>query len=173
MKRVITTFASVIVVSVILNAQASQYNNDSIQNLPPIQNLIPNVHLSLKDWTNNYLKSLKGTPTGNFRLLGERGDDFDNISSSWIFYDSAAYTYEATFGNKDLELFKIYNNVTSSWVNSYRYQSSYDANGWLSLRIGQTWDGTAWVNHDRDTYTYNSNGQTTEHLILIGRVVIG
>ncbi|MCX7743944.1 MAG: T9SS type A sorting domain-containing protein [Flavobacteriales bacterium] len=144
--------------TIALFAQSTDFN--------PITRLITDHKINLIDWTNNYLQTLKGQPSGNLRLIGERSDYYEIGSSSWVFDDSLHFSYDNQNGNVLTRTIKNYNTMSSLWENSYRTQYSYDANGWLIEEVNQTWNGASWDNDYKYSYTRNGVGLATEKLNL-------
>lgn len=118
-----------------------------------LQNILPSLS-ALPD---------KGTPTGNYRLLGNRYDSYNTITSAWVFGDSSVYSYNAN-GLNNFIITKIYNTTLSTWDNYYRSTNTFTSEGWVSLYIGETWSGSAWVNDDKEETTYNAIGQVTQFI---------
>jgi hypothetical protein len=52
----------------------------------------------------------------------------------------------------------------SAWVNYLKYSYTHDVNNNLTEELLQTWDGSAWVNHSKNLYTYDGNNNLTEEL---------
>lgn len=118
----------------------------------------------IKDWTELFLKTEKGQPSGNLREIGKKTEYFNNTTSVWVGFDSLLNTYNVNYGYLTNVLYRNYDNVSSSWVFDYNFQLSYDANGWVTQEIGQQWNGASWENDEKWEYTYNSNG--TENQII-------
>ena len=53
----------------------------------------------------------------------------------------------------------------TAWVDSYKYSYSYDEiNNNLTEYLFQSWNGSAWVNLSRRSYTYDGNNNLTEEI---------
>ena len=53
--------------------------------------------------------------------------------------------------------FEIYDETAEDWVNGYQYLYTYDELNRVIERIYQLWDGTGWVNDEKDVYKYEGN----------------
>lgn len=106
----------------------------------------------------------KAEPNGNYRQIGYRYDPYDNVSSAWTHSDSSVYNYDANNGLLASIIYKSYDNITTTWKLSYRYNYTYTSEGWESQYIGQTWNGAAWDNSYRQVNTYDANGNRTSYI---------
>jgi len=52
----------------------------------------------------------------------------------------------------------------SAWVNNTKYSYTYDGNNNLIEVLYQWWDGSAWVNSSKGSFTYDVNNKRTEWL---------
>ena len=52
----------------------------------------------------------------------------------------------------------------SAWVNNNKYSNTYDANNNLIERLWQTWNSSNWVNYEKHLYTYDGNNNKIEEL---------
>ncbi len=77
--------------------------------------------------------------------------------SAWQKSARDTFTYDGTSQNWTLWLTEDWNG--SQWVNSYKYEYSYDAHGNESEYMYSTWDGTQWVVFigTKSEYTYNDD----------------
>ncbi|MCX7743947.1 MAG: T9SS type A sorting domain-containing protein [Flavobacteriales bacterium] len=141
------------IVNNFVEANHDCYRIDSIHDKPPI---------SLQEWTIQYLKTLKGLPTGNLRKIGERKDQYDMYSSSWNYDDSLSLSYDTQNGNVLTELFLEYNQDSSAWFNSFLRENTYNTNGWLIQKIGKIWNGTSWINSYKENFNFNAQGLVVE-----------
>lgn len=86
---------------------------------------------------------------------------FDDMSQAWELTSKVEYQYDA---NNYQQIKKEYNwdSGTSSYVNNDQDYYVY-SDGLLMQQIDQNWSGTAWVNSDKDEYTFDSNRNNTAH----------
>ncbi len=52
----------------------------------------------------------------------------------------------------------------SAWVDANKYSYTYDENNNLIEELWQDWDDSAWVNTSKYSYTYDENNNLTEEL---------
>ena len=52
----------------------------------------------------------------------------------------------------------------SAWVNYFKTTFTYDANNNQTNQLNQTWNGSAWVNTYKTTFTYDANNNNTSYL---------
>ena len=145
-----------------LSSQSIQINPD--QNHPlTIEQIIAERFkpLSIDEYSQQVIAINKGNPTGNYRIIGERWQDYNTITSTWDFTDSILFTYNSN-GLNDLKFKREYDNITNTWNNYDRYLYQYTPEGWLSQYVYQIWNGAAWDNQAKSNYTYNSSGLMTE-----------
>lgn len=86
----------------------------------------------------------------------------DSLSTQWI----KKFKYERTYNNEGKmteEICSHWNNTTGLWVNNTKKEISYYANE--TTTIIMEWLGQ-WINSNRETYTFNSNGKITSYALF-------
>ncbi len=75
-----------------------------------------------------------------------------NESGTWLDVHRTTYNYDAS-GNDIYGLFE--NNYSGAWENNGRYNSTFNSDNLISVKISEDWVDGAWVNSERETYQYN------------------
>ncbi len=85
---------------------------------------------------------------------------WDTATSTYFAVTRKNYTYDSNYNNT-LVIFEYFDTSSSSWVNSSKNSSTFDANNDLIETIGYYWQNNAWVPGLKSTYTRNSVGSVT------------
>src|SRR5690606_1053926 len=64
------------------------------------------------------------------------------------------YIYDAN-GKRISSIYSSWDSNTSSWVQEYKDEYTYNGNGLITLEEGAQWDGSVWVNEYKVEYTYD------------------
>ncbi|OSZ78175.1 hypothetical protein CAP35_07905 [Chitinophagaceae bacterium IBVUCB1] len=82
------------------------------------------------------------------------------ITGPWTNYQKETYTYDAN-NNIIEQLYQNWNTTTSTWDNNIRYVNTYTGSN-LTNSLRQSWNGTAWVAINEDSYTYAGGNLITK-----------
>lgn len=141
----------------------------------------------LQEWINSYQYLYVYYPSGNYEMYNTQ--TWDNTLSSWMIvghyhyntsgfadtsfsktYDNinhrysygaqSIYSYNASWQNTEI-LNQVLDTATSHWVNSSRYQYTFDASNHTTEMLYQNWNTGNWVNSTKTDYTYDGSGFAT------------
>lgn len=104
----------------------------------------------------NYMKMTNDYDGAGF-LVSELQQSWESTESAWENISLTNYT-NLPNGNIEQSIMQIWDDDENQWVNSMRNIHDYSANR-LSTIVTQMWMGTDWINLNRETYTYDSNGR--------------
>jgi hypothetical protein len=141
------------------NSNATNYEYDSSNNLISETNL---------EWDNtNSIWKIKEKVTytynANYKVTQELGQVWNVTTNSLENNYRDTYSYGNTYGNYITEqIAELWE--SSQWINDYKLNISYNANGLADSSIEYLWNGANWTNANRTTLTYNSNYKITTDL---------
>jgi hypothetical protein len=79
--------------------------------------------------------------------------------------DSRTTINKTMLGNGYLLIETIFQSWNgSAWVNTDKNSFTYDGNNNLTELLYQSWDGSTWVNYSKQSYTYDGNNNLSERL---------
>jgi hypothetical protein len=82
--------------------------------------------------------------------------------NAWKNFRKSIYGYD--LNGKMISGLALSWDTTNTWVNSYRWTTTYDNNGYPSGEIYETWQSNLWVNMWNDTYVYDASGNMLSYL---------
>ncbi len=128
------------------------------------------VETFYKQWDSKSFTRMRGTRSvyilNKMNLADETiNQQWDTISNSWINSGQilAHYIDDTILDNETINAWSGGSSWTLSGQNLYTYTS-----GLLTEKIKQVWDmgSLAWINSEKEDYSYNSNGFLVERLFL-------
>jgi hypothetical protein len=89
------------------------------------------------------------------------------ISGAWKLNGADRFSYLYDSSNHPLVLIAEFQFPPAPWISDKKYIGTFSPDGNLLTRITQWWGTSDWINYERDTYTYDSVGESETLLIEI------
>jgi hypothetical protein len=103
-------------------------------------------------WTNSSKSTYTYTINGN--LLTQISENWTN--NAWVNNGKNTYSYNSN--NKILSI--IHENWQNAWVNNFKYDLTYDVNGFENQWISLNWNNNTWINNYKYSYINDIYGNS-------------
>ena len=133
-----------------LQLTQNKKNNKFIQE--EIQHLKEILQVENKQYNSNLLNNSKGYFTNSQDYY-----EWDESMNDWKHKERMITPIYDENGLAEEIAFEIYDETAEDWVNDNQYLYTYDELDRVIERIHQLWDGTEWINDEKDVYRYEGN----------------